>query len=250
MDQWVVEHPLSPQAFFGRKTTMENGWIKLHRRILDNPISKKPQYLSLWIHLLLMANHKEAKMMWNGEILSIHEGQFVTGRKELSLKTGIPETTIEDILNFLERQQQIRQQKTTKFRLITVINWEKYQISDTKSDNKPTTSRQQADTNKNVKKNKNEKKNTPGVKEIMDMFYEINPSLNFGSPFERKACESMLAKWPLESVKAMVAQVIASQGERFAPRATTPSKMWTKIGEFQSYFKSKKNDKPKVTVIS
>lgn len=229
---------------------MEYGWVKLHRKLAENPISKRPQYLSLWIHLLIMANHKEAKMMWNGEILSIHEGQFVTGRKELAEKTGIPETTIEDILKFLERQQQIRQQKTTKFRLITVINWEKYQVSDTKSDNKPTTERQQADTNKKNNNKKNEKKNTPGVKEIMDMFYEINPSLNFGSPFERKACEAMLAKWPLESVKAMAAQVIASQEERFAPRATTPSKMWTKIGEFQSYFKSKKTDKPKVAIIS
>lgn len=224
---------------------MDYGWVKLYRKILDNPISSKPQYLSLWIHILVMANHKGKDMMWNGEILSIHEGQFVTGRKELSQKTGIPETTIEDILKFLERQQQIRQQKTTKFRLITVINWEKYQISDTKSDNKPTTKRQQADTNKNVNKEKNVKNvNTPGVQNILNMFYEINPSLNFGSPFERKACEAMLAKWPLESVVAMASQVIAVQGtDRFAPRATTPSKMWSKIGEFQAYFKSKNNSK-------
>lgn len=122
-------------------------------------MSNRPSYLSLWIHIICMANHKEKKMMWNGEILSINEGQFVTGRKELSIKTGIPETTIEDILKFLERQQQIRQQKTTKYRLITVINWEKYQHSDIVSDNKATTKRQQADTNKNDKNVKNEKNN-------------------------------------------------------------------------------------------
>lgn len=253
MDQRVVEHPLSPQAFFGRKV-MENGWVKLHRKVLENPISKRPQYLSLWIHLLLMANHKEAKMMWNGEILSIHEGQFITGRKELSLKTGIPETTIEDILKFLEKQQQIRQQKTTKFRLITVINWEKYQISDTKSDNRATTERQQADTNKNVNNVKNDKKNpseqSSQVNEIMEIFIKENPSLKWGNKTQRKACQDMLDKWPQkDAVKNMALQVLEVQKERFAPRATTPLKMWEKIAEFKSYFSSKKDNKPKVAVI-
>lgn len=127
------------------------GWIKLHRKILENPIMKRPSYAWLWITLLLKANHKEQKLMWNKEIIMIKEGQLITGRKELSACTGIPETTIEDILNFLEKSSQIRQQKTTKFRLITVINWKDYQASD----NKPTTNRQQTDTNKN---DNNEKK--------------------------------------------------------------------------------------------
>lgn len=228
-----------------------NGWIKLHRKILENPISKKPNYSWLWVTLLLIANHKEHKIMWDGEFIIIKEGQVLTGRKELSEKTGIPESSIERILKVLENEHQIEQQKTTKFRLITVINWKEYQNKDSKTNNKRTTSEQQADTNKNDKKVKNDKNiNPPGVQEIMNLFYEINPSLNFGSPFERKACASMLAKWPLESVKAMAIQVIACQSEdRYAPRATTPSKMWTKIGEFQAYFKSKKSNKPKVAVI-
>ena len=131
-----------------------NGFIKLHRTLLDNPISKKPQYAWLWTVLLLMANHKPNKFMWNGEIIIIKEGQLITGRKQLSQKTGIPESTIERILKFLENEHQIGQQKTNKFRLITIINWGKYQQRRTAE---RTTSGQQADTNKN---DKNEKKNT------------------------------------------------------------------------------------------
>lgn len=137
---------------------MGTGYVRLHRQMLDNPLSKKPAYAWLWIVLLLLANHKKNKFMWNGEIIIIQEGQIITGRKELSLKTGIPESTIEDILKFLERQHQIQQQKTTKYRLITIVNWCKYQFSDNTSDNKATTKQQQADTNKNYNNYNNEKK--------------------------------------------------------------------------------------------
>lgn len=241
---------------------MENGWVKLHRKIVENPISKRPQYLSLWIHLLVMANHKKAKMMWNGEILSINEGQFVTGRKELSEKTGIPETTIEDILKFLERQQQIRQQKTTKFRLITVINWEKYQFSDTKSDNKPTTERQQADTNKKNNNNKNEKKlNTSGssdprIPEAIKLFEKVNPSVDrlYGRTNQREACERLLKKWSLDQLKAIVHGVLPElNATRFAKgKSITPIQLEENLGYIKAFIdqKCKPDDKRKVAIIN
>lgn len=133
---------------------MEQGWIKLHRKLLENPIIKKPNYLALWLVLLLKANHKDNKMLWNGGILTIKEGSFITGRKVLAEETGIKESTIEDILTYLEKQQQIQQQKTNKYRLITIVNWENHQHTDKKSNNKATTKQQQADTNKNEKNEK------------------------------------------------------------------------------------------------
>jgi hypothetical protein len=125
-----------------------NGWIKLYRKLLDNPICNKPAWLSLWIHLLLLANHDNgSKFVWNGKEIELKAGQFVTGREVLSRKTGIPESTIEDRLSFLENSLQIRQQKFNKYRLITIVKWKEYQ----ETDNKPTTNRQQTDTFKNVK---------------------------------------------------------------------------------------------------
>lgn len=181
------------------------GYIKLHRCLLENPISQKPIYAWLWTTLLLLANHKPNKFMWNGNIIIIKEGEVLTGRKELSVKTGIPETTIEDILKYLERQHQIRQQKTTKFRIITIIEWQKYQNSDTKSDNKPTTSRQQADTNKNEENEENEKKKdrvtdksvSPDFKDLMGYYHNL--VLNtFGFKPEIRAKDGKILKTALE----------------------------------------------------
>lgn len=134
----------------------QNGYVWLHRRLKHKAFYKKSAYVHIWVHLLLSANHAPAEFMWNGEVVILHRGQLITGRKELAQQTGVPETTIERILNFLENEHQIGQQKTTKYRLITILNWDSYQKVDIVSDNKRTTSGQQADTNKN---NNNNKKN-------------------------------------------------------------------------------------------
>lgn len=136
---------------------MSQGWIKLHRQILDNAIARKPMYAWLWTTLLLMANHEDNEFIWNGEKRICKAGQVLTGRDALSLQTGIPSTSIERILNYLENEHQIGQQKTSKFRLITIIKWSEYQILDIKTDNKRTTDGQQTDTNKNDNNDKNEK---------------------------------------------------------------------------------------------
>lgn len=130
---------------------MNQGWIKLHRKLKQKAFSSKPQYLALWIHLLLSANHSGQEFMWNGKTITIQEGQFITGRKELSKQCGIPESSVERLLTFFEKERQIEQQKTTKYRLITILKWSEYQSLD----NKRTTSEQQTDTNKNDKKDNN-----------------------------------------------------------------------------------------------
>lgn len=124
---------------------MPQGWIKLHRKLSKKAFYNKPNYLALWVHILLSANHEEKEFLWNGSIIKIKKGQFITGRKQLSEQSGIPETTVERLLTFFEKEQQIGQQKTSKYRLITIYKWHEYQIMD----NKRTTSGQQADTNKN-----------------------------------------------------------------------------------------------------
>jgi hypothetical protein len=128
--------------------------------MLDNPISRKPVWAWLWIYLLLRANWSETEIIWNDKKQIIAKGSFITGRNSLAIETGIPASTIEDILKYLETQQQIRQQKNNKYRVITIVNWERYQKSDNKSDNKATSRRHLADTDKNNNKDNKDKKST------------------------------------------------------------------------------------------
>jgi hypothetical protein len=48
------------------------GWIKLHRKMLDNPIVNKDcEYLAVWIYLLLNATHKEYDVIFEGKRITL-----------------------------------------------------------------------------------------------------------------------------------------------------------------------------------
>ena len=152
------------------------GWIKLHRKLLDNPVTMKDtDHLAVWIYLLLNASHNEHPALFKGEKIILKPGQLITGRKTIALALHIDESKVERILKSLKSEQQIEQQTTNKNRLISITNWEFYQQSEQQIEqqvnNKRTTSEQQVNTNKNIKNDKNERKDIR--QNILDLFNEI-----------------------------------------------------------------------------
>jgi hypothetical protein len=204
---------------------------------MGNPISRKPNYLSLWIHLLMLANHEEDhKFIWNGKSETLKKGQFITGRLALSELSGIPQTTIERILNYLEKEQQIGQQKTTKYRLITITKWESYQ----NSDNKRTTNGQQTDTFKNTKK---ERKNTvaeqapqENIVKVIDAFKEVNPANSrwYGHKTYREAIIRLIETYGLEQVLKVIAILPKTNKMNWITHIATPQQLedrWSTLSD-------------------
>lgn len=152
------------------------GWIKLHRKLLDNPVTMKDtDHLAVWIYLLLNASHNEHPALFKGEKIMLKPGQLITGRKSIALALHIDESKVERILKSLKSEQQIEQQTSSKNRLISITNWEFYQQSEQQSEqqvnNKRTTSEQQVNTNKNIENDKNERKDI--CQNILDLFNRI-----------------------------------------------------------------------------
>nr|WP_308743235.1 hypothetical protein [uncultured Anaerocolumna sp.] len=137
-----------------------DGFIKLHRKILDNPIvCKDSDYFSVWSYLLLNATHKEMPALFKGKRIELKPGQLITGRKAISTKFNIHESKVQRVLKKLEIEQQIEQQTSNENRLITILNWNEYQSIEQQIEqpvnNERTTSEQQVNTNKNDKNDKN-----------------------------------------------------------------------------------------------
>jgi len=129
------------------------GYIKLYRKLLNNPIMQKPELLQLFIYCLLRANHEPNKTFFG--TIDIEKGQFVTGRFELSKDLKVKPSTIYKRLQMLSKSDFLNIESNNKNTLVTIVNWELYQIkgkkSNTKSNNKVTTKEQQSNTNKNDK---------------------------------------------------------------------------------------------------
>ena len=153
-----------------------NGWIKLHRKLLDNPVvMKDSDHLAVWIYLLLNASHTEYPVLFGGKRISLKAGQLIIGRKSIASTLGISESKVRRILDLFEIDQQIDRQRSNKNSLVSILNWDKYQIFDQQIDqqatNKRPTSDQQATTNKNNKNIKN-------IKECKEIIYSDVPDLN------------------------------------------------------------------------
>ena len=135
-----------------------DGWIKVHRKMLENEIvCKDADHLAVWIYLLLNATHKAYQTYFGNGIVTLNPGELKTGRKAIATALGIKETKVERILKLLENAQQIGQQTNSRGRVISILNWHEYQKIEQQVDNERTASRQQTDTNKNVKNDKNER---------------------------------------------------------------------------------------------
>lgn len=104
------------------------GWIKLHRKLLDNPIvCKDSDHIAIWIYLLLNATHVNYDVLFNGERKTLLPGQLITGRKSIAEKLNISEYKVQRILKTFENAHQIAQQTTSRNRLITIVRWNDYQ---------------------------------------------------------------------------------------------------------------------------
>ena len=144
----------------------DGGWIKLYRVLLDDDlwIDCTPVQKAVMITLLLMANHKERKWIWQGKKFSAKPGQLVTSLESIKGKAGkgVSIRAVRTSLTKFENVGFLTNQSTNSGRLVTITNWAKYQEGIEESTNELTGNRQatdkQATTNKNEKNDKNEKK--------------------------------------------------------------------------------------------
>ena len=165
------------------------GWIRVYRKMLANPVvMKDAEHLAVWVWLLLNATHTPYDTLFGGKKITLSKGQLVTGRVKIAQELKVSESKVERILKCFESEHQIEQQKSNKNRLITLINWNKYQRSEQQNEqqlnNNWTTSEQQVNTNNNVnnienKKNEKEDGNIAEQKNADDRIEEIKEIIEY-----------------------------------------------------------------------
>ena len=107
---------------------MQNGYVKIFRKLLDNPIiMKDADHLAVWIYLLLNATHKNIDAVFKGERITLQPGQLITGSKSIGVKLNINYVKVHRIINEFKSEKQIEKQTSNKNSLISILNWYDYQ---------------------------------------------------------------------------------------------------------------------------
>ena len=134
-----------------------NGYILIHRKLLNWQWYKDSNTLHLFIDLLLDANYEDSKVGFQ----VVKRGQCLTSLKRIHENTGLTYREIRTSLDKLQKSGEIDKQTTNKYSIITINKYNDYQNID-----KQTTNKRQ--TNDNIKINiiKNNKNN----KEIKEKY--------------------------------------------------------------------------------
>ena len=104
---------------------MSEGWIKLHRSIMDWEWFADAETLKLFLYLLLTANYENR--MWKD--ITIQRGQLVISTEDLAQRLKSTRQKIRTQLKRLETSGTIALQATNKFTLVTICNYDNYQES-------------------------------------------------------------------------------------------------------------------------
>lgn len=155
-------------------------WIKIYDGLLEWEWHKRPEMISLFVHLLLMANTKDGR--YEGH--EIKKGQLATSLASLSETTGLTTQTLRTCLKHLQQTGEILIKSTSRFSIISICKYDDYQVRENggqQTANKQLTNDQQAP-NKQLTtileyKNKDNIDNNPSISPLLKAHF-IAPTVD------------------------------------------------------------------------
>lgn len=137
---------------------MMEGFIKLSRKLLENPIWNEKPYTrgQAWVDLLMLANWKDSKVLDGNSFKTVKRGTVVRSKKWLADRWGWDRKKLSTYLALLESDKMVTTDGTTHGTTITIENYSKYQdVGTTDGTTTPHQMGQQLPTNSPHMKNSN-----------------------------------------------------------------------------------------------
>lgn len=244
---------------------MEQGWVKVHRQLLDNHfLMKDNNAYIVFTKLLLMVNKK---------------GEIAAGRRQLADLMYMNDRTLYGILVRLESQGMITIESMVRYSVIHIKNWGLYQQNANRVEketatedatlaeqgsevevatdsattaqpqrNSSATTAQHSNKNKKENKNNNSKElakpsyGKPEINEMFDYWQEIiGYKLESNITRNRNACNNLIKKHGKEGTMRLVQGVAQAKQDQYAPRIADFSQLQTKYNDLISWGQAKSN---------
>lgn len=119
-----------------------DGWIKLHRKLLDHWIWKDSEYLKAWLYIIYRANYSDSNVLIDSTLINVSRGQFVTSLNNFSKDTGLSIQRTRTFFKLLQLDQMVKVETCSKITKITVCNYDSYQDNQHNANTMPTSEQQ------------------------------------------------------------------------------------------------------------
>ena len=129
------------------------GWIKLHRELLEWEWYSDHVVRSLFIHCILKANHKDNN--WRG--IAVKRGSFVSSYGKSSDELGYSVQQIRTALKKLKSTNYLTYETNRQHTVFQVVRYDEYQSPTNEPTDVQQTNNKRSTTNKNDNNDKNDK---------------------------------------------------------------------------------------------
>jgi len=205
------------------------GWVRLHRKISDNPLWKCEPFTrgQAWVDLFLLASFQKTFFYVRGIKINLDRGQLAWSETKLSERWQWSRTKLRKFLKELEKEQQIIQQKGNVIQVITIVNYEEYQKKEQQSG-------QQKDNRKTTEKHIQE------YKELIIMFNNITGRDFKGTEKSKSQFNARFNDgFTLDNFKTAITNCFNDEWHRNNPKYLTPEFI-TRSEKLQQYLNIKK----------
>ena len=212
-----------------------NGWVKLHRQVLENEVFRHDRTAwHVFETLLILADSKTGK--WSG------------GMYQLADMCEIKRPTLYKAVQRLELTEMIKRSVNSRYTVYYICKWNEYQ-GGRETASKHSVNGEETASN-TLTRNKNREleivsKDTMAKAEINEMFdYWVRIT---GLPItarikqNRYACSNLIKKHAVDGVKRLVGGVAQAHDDKYAPRISDFSQLQSKLGDLLLWGKKQSN---------
>lgn len=215
-----------------------DGWIKLHRSVLNNDVYRHdPTAWRVFEHLLLTADKKTGRCSY--------------GRKQLALQIGNNESTVYKALKRLSVTGMVTLTSNSRFTTISICKWKEYQGNGNSPSNRVSNSRvtsgeQPGNTLQEGEVEENSTNVLLGkaygdetINEMVALFEAGGIKLK-NRRKQRNAAQRIITRTSRDKAVGIVKAALAAQSDRFAPTIGDLVVLDERLSDLVSYYRKLK----------
>ena len=103
------------------------GWIYLHRDVMNHWTWRNPRHFQWWVLLLFLAEWEPSKLQFGNSLVTVKRGEIASTTRTLAQMMRCTCKTALNFLDILEKNDMIVVTKKSRYTIIKIVNYERYQ---------------------------------------------------------------------------------------------------------------------------